>query len=198
MGQDPEDLAAGLRNEADLLLERSGLRHALRGYGHVHYSGGYALDLMTRPSLEIQLLLYEMWDPLDAFFALGHQIAKEPGVTAMRFRNHLHQPGRDLPPGLFWDIAMTNPETNADWAIAVWAVDDAFLQNEDAALARLRTALDKASRQRVLSLKHALLEPDGEAPASASRAVCEAVLIEGLHEEAAVREYLRQRGVEGL
>jgi hypothetical protein len=139
-----------------------------------------------------------MWDPLDAFFALGHQIAKERGVVRMTFANHLRNPVPKLPAGLFWGVRMINPETEAEWKIDIWAVDDAHIQMNDGLMARIRGALDKESRRLILRMKHALLTPDGRTPIMSGMPLYEAVLFEGLTDEDAIREYLRQEGVEGV
>ncbi|MFO7973842.1 MAG: hypothetical protein R6V12_04330 [Candidatus Hydrogenedentota bacterium] len=198
MRPNPEEFATALHNEAELLLERSGLGAILRGYGKVHFTGSYALDLMAWRDIDVQLVLFEMWDPLDAFFALGHQIAKLRGVFHMTFDNHLRRPAPHLSAGLYWGIRMIDPDTDAEWNIDVWAVDDAHAQQNDGLMQRIRAALDDDARRRLLDFKHAFLTKDGRTLPFSSTPLYEAVLFEGLRDEPAIRAYLRQRGVEGI
>ncbi|MEA3364075.1 MAG: hypothetical protein U9Q79_00420, partial [Candidatus Hydrogenedentes bacterium] len=193
MKEDPEALAVALRNEADLLLENSGLRAVLQGYGQPHLTGSYALDLMAWRVLDIRLVLFEMWDPLDAFFVLGHRIAKQRGVFRMTFSNHVRKPTPDLPGGLLWDIRVVNPDNDEEWKLALWAVDKAHVQQNDGLLERIREALDEESRRLILRLTHALSAKQGHLPFLSSLKLYEAVLFEGLRDEAAIRAYLHQR-----
>ncbi len=194
----PDKRADALHDEADLLLECSGLARVLQGYGQVHVTGSYALGLMAWRTLDIHLVLFEMWDPLDAFFALGHQIAKLRGVTRMSFGNHLRQPETRLPLGLYWGIRMFNLETDAEWSIDLWAVDEAHVHQTDGLMQRIRQALDDTSRRIILDMKPALFAHDEHPPFLSSISLYEAVLFEGLRDQAAILEYLRNHSVEGL
>ena len=198
MAYDPEKCAELLRLEAGLLLERSGLAPTLHGYGQVHLTGSYALDLMAWRDVDIQLVLFEIWDPLDAFFALGHQIAKQRGVIRMTFGNHLRKPAPKLPGGLYWGVRMINPDNGEEWTLDIWAVDDAHVQQNNGLMQRIRDALDGPSRRLILDMKHALLTKDGRTPPLSGIPLCDAVLFEGLRDETAIRDYLRRQGVLGV
>ncbi len=198
MAETPEKVAEALRQEAGLLLERSGLAATLHGYGHVHPTGSYALDLMAWRDIDIHLVLFEMWDPLDAFFALGHQIAKLRGVTRMTFGNHLRLPYPKLPVGLYWGVRIINSENGQEWKVDIWAVDEAHIHQNDGLMERIRGALDSTSRRLILEMKHALLTDEGRTPFLSGVPLCEAVLFEGLRGEAAIRAYLRQQGVKDV
>lgn len=198
MKQDPEALASALHTKATLLLERSGLLTLFNGYGKVHLTGSYALDLMATRDLEAELVLFEMWDPLDAFFALGHQIAKQPGVFGMTFTNYLRKPAPHLPAGLHWAVRMVDSENDAQWKINIWAVDEAHAQREEGLMTRIRSTLDDESRRLILRMKHAFLTEENRTPSLNSLPLYEAVLFEGLRDEAAIRAYLGQHGVQGV
>jgi hypothetical protein len=198
MAYAPEQLAESLRIEGGLLLERAGLAAVLHGYGQVYLTGSYALDLMAWRTMDIHLVLYEMWDPLDAFFALGHQIAKQRGVIHMAFGNFLRKPAPGHPGGLYWGVRLLNPENGEEWMLDIWAVDETHIQQNNALMQRIRDALDGPSRRLILDMKHALLTPEGRTPPRSGIPLCEAVLFEGLRNGTAIRAYLRQHGVEGV
>jgi len=198
MAYAPEEHADSLRREADALLEWSGLDGVLRGHGQVHLTGSYALELMAWRDLDIHMVLFEIWDPLDAIFSLGHQIAKLPGVIRMSFGNHLRKPRPKLPVGLYWGVRMLHPDNGEEWKLDIWAVDEAQIRQNKAVMERIRAALDEQSRRLILDMKRAILTKEGRTPVLSGIPLYEAVLFEGLRDEAAIREYLRAQGVEGV
>jgi len=117
----PASQSEDILREADRLLE-SGLLAALGRYGEPHVIGSYSLRLMTWRDLDIHLVR----DALDvqAFFALGGELAALLEPHRMHFRDETVVGTPGLPKGLYWGVYLGDENAGA-WKIDVWATDRA-------------------------------------------------------------------------
>jgi hypothetical protein len=115
----PASQSEDILREADRLLE-SGLLALLGRYGEPHVIGSYSLRLMTWRDLDIHLVP----DTLDvqAFFALGGELAALLEPHRMHFRDETVVGTPGLPEGLYWGVYLGDEKAGA-WKIDVWATD---------------------------------------------------------------------------
>lgn len=108
-----------IREEARKIIYERGLDNILHFYGIPHYTGSYALQLMTWRDLDI----YVETNNLDVtnFFELGKKIASAFEPVKMSFRNEIILKTPGLPTGLYWGVYLGD-ERNGAWKIDIWAM----------------------------------------------------------------------------
>ncbi|WP_162944462.1 hypothetical protein [Flavisolibacter nicotianae] len=109
-----------IKQEADEILYKKGLREILHAFGTPHVHGSYALDLMTWRDLDIYLQADNF--PEADFFLLGAKICTVFQPVKMSFRNERIAKTQHLPTGLYWGIYLGDERAGA-WKIDLWAVD---------------------------------------------------------------------------
>jgi hypothetical protein len=109
-----------LHQEADMLIYEQGLDKIFQKYGLPHYTGSYALRLMTWRDLDIYLEANDMSEA--AFFELGGAIASALNPVKMHFRNERITRTQGLPVGLYWGVYLGDERRGA-WKIDIWAMD---------------------------------------------------------------------------
>jgi len=191
-------IAEELRREAHEILFERGMDAILQPHGRVLYIGSYVLDTMAWPDLDIEIVLEP--DPVstDHFFDIGKEIAKMDDVVSMKFDNYFDWPHPRLPRGLYWRIRLDMGTRPVPWKIDLWAVGEKEIAKTQAGMERIRAALTKETRKRIIDIKHALLTPEGRTPILSGYHIYEAVLFKGLREEKEIREYLRGQGIRGV
>jgi hypothetical protein len=96
----------------------SGLRAVLARHGEPHVIGSYSLRLMTWRDLDIHLVRDEL--DVQAFFALGGELATLLKPHRMHFRDETLVRTSGLPKGLYWGVYLGDEKAGA-WKIDVWA-----------------------------------------------------------------------------
>src|SRR5689334_17744917 len=110
-----------IRNEADEIIYKKGLHKILSAFGHPHYTGSYALKLMTWRDLDIYLQYENISE--EKFFELGAEIVASFQPVKMSFRNERLARTQGLPPGLYWGIYLGDEKAGA-WKIDIWAMNE--------------------------------------------------------------------------
>lgn len=153
MNHELAHLANSLRNDADLVLDRQGLRQILEQYGKVHVSGSYALELMVWRDLDIYLEVPDISE--GQFFQLGGEIATRLRPVKMNFRNERLNQTPNLPQGLYWGIYLGN-DRDSTWKIDIWAVTPAQCRELIAFSDALKSRLTSSTKDSILHLKSRL------------------------------------------
>jgi hypothetical protein len=90
------------------------------------------------------------------------------------------------------------PDGETRWKIDIWVLGAEKVDRGRAWMEGMRAALTPETRRRILEVKKALLTPEGRTPILSGFHICEAVVRRGLRDEAEIRAYLRENGVEGV
>jgi len=130
----------------------SGLLTLLARYGEPYVIGSHSLRLMTWRDLDIHLVQARM--DLQAFFALGGELAALLKPHRMHFRDETVVGTPGLPRGLYWGIYLGDEKAGA-WKIDVWATDredfEAVRRFNDGIASRLTSE----TRAAILAIKSA-------------------------------------------
>ena len=143
------DLEIQLRKEADLLLH-NGLDDVLKQYGIPHYTGSYALHLMTWRDLDIYLEAEEL--SISLFFELGNKIATLLNPVKMHFRNETIARTEGLPFGLYWGIYLGDERKGA-WKIDLWMMKSDECKERLAYCDNLLNRISPAEKLIILNIK---------------------------------------------
>lgn len=181
-----------LRKEADALLFDKGLHDVLLSFGTPHYTGSYALQLMTWRDLDIYL---ETDRPaLPRFFELGRQVAALLNPVKMSFRNELLARTEGLPKGLYWGVYLGN-ERNGAWKIDIWAMDAEECRSRLAYCNQLAGSISPTDKESILAIKSHCWRDPAYRKAYTSSDIYEAVLNHGVADIDGFKAYLaRGRG----
>jgi len=147
----PASQSEDILREADRLLE-SGLLALLARYGEPHVIGSYSLHLMTWRDLDIHLVRDEV--DLQAFFALGGELAELLKPHRMHFRDETLVGTAGLPKGLYWGIYLGDEKAGA-WKIDVWAMDREDFESVRRFNDGIASRLTDETRAAILAVKSA-------------------------------------------
>jgi len=139
-----------IHNEADELIGNKGLHKILLEFGSPHYTGSYALRLMTWRDLDIYLEAENISE--EFFFELGKKIVTQFQPVKMSFRNERIVRTKGLPNGLYWGVYLGD-ERNAAWKIDIWAMNKDECQQRLAYCNNLRTRISDHDRLKILEIK---------------------------------------------
>ena len=150
MSQDLILLDQQIRQEADDILDKKGLRNTLDQYGIVHATGSYALALMTWRDLDLYLENDHLTG--EQFFELGKELASILKPVKMSFRNERIAKTRGLPVGLYWGIYLGDERSGA-WKIDIWALSKKECDRRLEFCDDLAKRITPASRMKILEIK---------------------------------------------
>ncbi|MBL7223647.1 MAG: hypothetical protein ISS72_07330 [Candidatus Brocadiae bacterium] len=197
-GQRAPAVADALHAEASRLLRERGIGDLLRSYGHLIYTGSYALNVMAWPDIDLHLVMEPDSLSLDRFFELGRELARLDGVDRLNFRNTCRAPVNGLPGGLYWGMRLDAGAPSTTWKVDLWATEADDLEANLALMSRFQEAMDGPSRRLIVQTKRALLTPAGRTPVLSGIHIYEAILFRGLRSLDDIRSYLREQGVDGV
>ncbi len=180
--------------KACMELLAGGLDRLLRSYGPVCYSGSYYLDLMAWPDLDVCLPLERSREYRIKFLNLGPRLATVCDVVSLRYKDNAQYREPRLPKGLYWG-ATVQRKGSLRWKIEIWAMPAQAIEVQQSELDRLKSKLTPEKRAAILSLKQALLTPEGTTPEYSGYHIYRAVLDQGMTRTREVKKYLRGKGI---
>lgn len=189
------DLASTIRANAAAFLESRGIPTLLRRFGDLHYTGSYALDLMTWNDVDLQLVLREGRNPMAALGGILQSLASAKGFREARLIRFLGAYQAHMPRGIFLGLRFDAPEWGGAWKVDLWVLEpDDFERNQNL-LRDLRERLDPENRDLILELKHALMTGQDRVPAMASHQLYRFVLLDGLRKWEELRQAFQSAGL---
>jgi hypothetical protein len=179
-----------LRKEADELLSEKGLHRILGSYGRPHYTGSYALKLMTWRDLDIYVENDELNEP--DFFELGKQVNQLLSPVKMSFRNETRAKTAGLPNGLYWGVYLGD-ERNGAWKIDIWMMNNEECKKNLEYCDNLEERLTFENRETILLIKSACWQNPMYRRSFSSADIYKAVLDHGIKDLFSFQKYLTQR-----
>ncbi len=162
-------LARDLRNEADLLLARTGLLERLSRHGKVEVTGSYAYDLLTRRDIDICLAMESLH--VHPVFEVGRVLAEIPGVGQLSYRNELVLQTEGNPVGVFWGLTV-----DGNWPVEVLLAEPAEVRRVVDPLRELLLEIAEEEWLSILRIKSALTTHPGYRTEFKSTDIYEAVV----------------------
>lgn len=180
---------ASIRKEADEIIYGKGLHNILSGFGIPHYTGSYALYLMTWRDLDIYLESEDL--PEEKFFGLGSRIATQFHPVKMSFRNERIAKTPGLPNGLYWGIYLGNERAGA-WKIDVWGMDKGECQQRLEYCNDLLKRISDPDRLKILEIKSKCWQDTMYRRSYSSSDIYAAVLDKGVDNFEQFRKWLQK------
>lgn len=139
-----------MHEEADVILDKKGLRTILSRYGAVYVTGSYSLNLMSWRDLDIYLENDDISE--SDFFQLGKEIAVAFNPVKMSFRNERLSKTEGLPMGLYWGVYLGDERKGA-WKIDIWAMNKKECEDRLRFCDHLAEKITPGSRIKILEIK---------------------------------------------
>jgi hypothetical protein len=178
-----------IHKEADEILYTKGLDDVLSQFGIPHYTGSYALQLMTWRDLDIYLEADNLSE--EKFFELGSLIAGSFNPVKMSFRNERIAKTPGLPVGLYWGIYLGD-ERNGAWKIDIWAMDPKECQQRIEYCINLSNQISESARLIILDIKSKCWKDPAYRRSYLSTDIYKAVLEDGVRDLEGFRKWLQQ------
>jgi hypothetical protein len=165
--------ARDLRQEADLLLARTGLLEKLSRHGLVEVTGSYAYDLLTRRDIDICVTMKSLH--VHPVFEVGRTLAEIEGVGKLTYRNELVLGTEGNPVGVFWGLTL-----GGDWPVEVLLAESAEVRRIVDSLRDLLLEITEEQWLSILRIKSALTDHRGYRTEFKSTDIYEAVVRDGV------------------
>ena len=195
---EPLKVAEDLKAEADELISEYGLGKVLNSFGDVWYRGGYEMNTMVWPDLDIHMVMEPHPWSIERFFELGSQVASLGKVLTMSFHDCAHFPRDGQPEGLHWTWRVDGPDRQIPWKVDLWSTKAELLERDKAQMATVKERMTENDRRKIIEIKQSLLTTEGRTPDSSGRHIYNAVIFEGLETREEIVGYLRKRGIENV
>lgn len=140
-----------LKTEADLLIQRCGLRELLAPYAGWFIGGSYSYDLMCWRDLDVYVL--DSGRDLRRCFEIGYELTERLSALKARFTNNRGRV-QEGPDGFYWGIKLGDNRKGA-WKLDLWFLEEADYDEHAAYSSRMRDRLTTESRSIILTIKEA-------------------------------------------
>ena len=144
--------AQSLRSEAGRPLE-GGLLATLEAFASTFVHGSYALDLLLKRDLDINLRLTK-GDDVVSFFQVGAAITAKYPVHKASYSNHFTRGFPGFEYGLYWGIELGFEAHR--WKLDVWGLSPDRFAEHQKRFQELKDALSHRDRRVILELKQQL------------------------------------------
>lgn len=191
----PEEIAKKIRDNGEALLRSKNILTKLQNLGEVYFTGSYALDLMTWNDIDMQIIVKESLDPLQALSQFYLEIAQDSDFIEAQLINFTGNYKPKMPRGVYLGLKIDSPEFNGMWKLDLWALAPFDFNLNRSLIEQLKSKLDQTQRSLILNLKHELMKPTGRVPQMGSHWLYQAVLLNGLKDQDSIFDYLRKQGV---
>ncbi len=176
-------LDAGLRKEADLMLQESGLGKLIRAEGY-HPVGSYAMRTMTWHDLDFER--YDDSPDWDEHWEMGKKLAGLPWVWGADATNGYADPRKENP-GLYWGLRAVRPGNKDYWKLDLWTARREEFERDAPKRPLWESLLNDATRYEILVIKEAVCLLPEYRNSLLSVHIYEAVLEKGLR---GVKEFM--------
>lgn len=176
-----------LHKEADKIIYDGELDVILKTFGTPHYTGSYALNLMTWRDLDIYVATNDL-SP-ENFFELGKKLVCTLNAVKMHFRNELIGKTAGLPSGLYWGIYLGD-EGNEAWKIDIWAMNNNECRHRLEYCNNLKKLISPLQKINILTIKSEVWRDPAYRKTFSSADIYKAVLEYGVTDIDGFRTYL--------
>ena len=191
-----QEIATSIFNNAKRILESKGIETAILKLGDLFYTGSYALDLMTWNDIDMQVVLKEGVNSIEALATIFQLIAKDPDFIEGRMIHFHGDYKQKMPRGIYLGVKLNCPKLGGLWKLDIWSLAQLDFEKNRLLLETLRSKLNAQNRELILKMKHELMAGSDRVPQMGSHFLYQAILFEGIQEKEALYKYLLKQGIE--
>jgi hypothetical protein len=185
--------ASLLKESGKKLLDSKKIVEELSKFGHVKFTGSYALDLMVWPDIDMQVEIdANTHDRIRVFSDLAYKFLQDSDFKNVKLINFTPGKKPGMPTGMY--MGLTCKHNGQSWKIDIWALDPEHIHNNVNYMNQVELKLTKNLKEFIIDWKHKLLR-DGRIPQFGSYMLYKAVLFEGMKGDDEILKYLTENGV---
>lgn len=190
-----KEIANKIRSQAADLLRFKKIPSLLSEMGQLHFTGSYALDLMTWNDIDMQLVMREGLSPSEALVKIIGHFAHESEFIEGRIIHFTGDYKPQWPRGYCLCLKFNVPNLGGVWKLDLWVLLKEEVEHNRAFMEQLKNALTDHARERILEIKFELMQSTGRVPKKGSFWLYQAILLHGLSEKKAIMDFLRSKEV---
>ena len=176
--RESEKLNATIEAEANRLLYEYGILEIMTKYGIPFVTGSYALGLMTRRDLDINIETEKIAE--EKFIRMGGKIAATVKAWRITYMNEFLYRHPRLPLGLYLGVQTSILDGQKEWNIDIWALNADYAHQNKRFINDLQTSIDDTKRQLILEIKYKSNQHPGYQRTFFSTDIYNAVIYNGI------------------
>lgn len=186
---DYQELASSIRQNAKNVLELKNIEASLQTMGQLFYTGSYVLDLMTWNDIDMQLILNEGLNPIEALGNFFLTMTEDPDFIEAQLIHFKEDYKPKMPRGVYLGLKINCPSYGGIWKLDVWVLSKEDFEKNQELMNQWRSKLDASARKLILQFKHNMMDETGRMPQMGSYLLYQAVLMEGVRDPDSLRAY---------
>ena len=184
----PDERSRALREEADTVLDRIGLRDLCAPIGDLLPTGSYFMDLMMYPDID----LYLPPAAPERLLGVATELSK---LECVRKINFMKGGPAELKDGLYLKPVVAHGNWERPWKIDIWSLHPSVAAAKQKELEDLKTRMTARHHEVILDTKLRLLTDKGRTPMFSGIYIYKAVIDDGLERLEDVSARLRANGI---
>ncbi|MCH9625485.1 MAG: hypothetical protein S4CHLAM123_06600 [Chlamydiales bacterium] len=187
--------ADALQLQADAILQRLQLHSLVEGMGKLHFTGSYALRLMTWNDIDMQIALKDGLAPSAALMCLLEAFVHQQHFVKAQIINFTDDYKPHWPRGYCLCLKMNFPDLGGVWKLDIWVLEQHDLEKNQGLVQKLKNALTEETRALILQMKNELMKQSGRVPKMGSHWLYQAILFQNLRDKISILDFLKEKGV---
>jgi hypothetical protein len=189
-------LAKTIRANATQLLDAKQIDVTIKKMGQLFYTGSYALDLMTWNDIDMQVVLKDGVDAVQALGTFFTFISQDRDFIEAQMINFTGNYKPKMPRGVYIGVKLNSPQFGGEWKLDLWALTKEDFKKNQKLLDLLQSKLTQARQKEILAYKHEMMVKNGRVPQMGSHMLYQALLIEEIEGRDALFDYLIKQGID--
>jgi len=190
-----QEIAKLIRSNAKQVLELKKIDSTIREMGELFYTGSYALDLMTWNDIDMQVVVKNGTNPIEALGSIFNRFMKDPGFIEAQIIHFHGNYKPKMPRGVYLGIKMDFPDLGGIWKLDIWSLAKQDFEKNSVLIETLKSKLDPQNRALILELKHEMMAGSERVPQMGSHFLYQAILLDGIRDKEALYKYFASQGV---
>ncbi len=167
----------------------------IREIGELFYTGSYALDLMTWNDIDIQVVIENGTNAIEALRDIFNRLAKDSGFIEAQMIHFYGNYKPRMPRGVYLGIKIDCPGFGGIWKLDIWSLAKHDFEKNRVLIETLKSKLDPQNRALILELKHEMMVGGERVPQMGSHFLYQAILLNGIRDKEALYKYFASQGI---
>lgn len=189
-----QEIAKSIRSNAQQVLEEKKIDATIREIGELFYTGSYALDLMTWNDIDMQVVVKNGTNAIEALGTIFNRLAHDPGFIEAQIIHFRGDYKPKMPRGVYLGIKIDCPDLGGIWKLDIWSLEKQDFEKNRLFIETLQSKLNSQNRALILELKHEMMDGNERVPQMGSHFLYQAILLDGIRDKEAVYKYVTSQG----
>lgn len=190
-----QEIAKSIRSNAKQVLESKKIDSTIRQMGELFYTGSYALDLMTWNDIDMQVVVKNGTNAIEALGSIFNHLMNDPGFIEAQIIHFRGNYKPKMPRGVYLGIKMDYPDLGGIWKLDIWSLAKQDFEKNRVLIETLKSKLDPQNRALILELKHEMMAGSERVPQMGSHFLYQAILLDGIRDKEALYKYFASQGI---